>query len=180
MSDFQLDPEEQNAACASAPEVIIINGIPLSIRKITERDCFALYNEAKREATKAFNPIREVVDALRGFDCPEEYRRELLQTAARLKCQRAIGDEDLTAWLLSAPGVAFRAWLLCDRSISLEVLRGIITEENALDTFMEIDRASGSELVRKAFGGGAANPLLATTGLSNTAAASGQSSTGEC
>jgi hypothetical protein len=179
LSDSNLTTEETNAAAVSAPEPVFVAGYALFIRKVTERDAFLIYAHAKREAEKLFNPIREVLDCIKDIPCDWQTRSELLTTAAKLKAQRAIGDEDITAWLLSPAGVAFRAWILCDRSISLETLGDIVTEGNCLDVFMALDHASGSELVRKAFGGGAANPLMPQTGSANTVAASVPTSTGE-
>lgn len=180
MSESKLTADELSEAAVSAPEVVTVDGRVFLVNKVTEQDAFAIYLHAKREATKSFNPIREVLDSIKDLDIDAATRTELLTTAARLKAQRAIGDEDITAWLLSPAGVSFRLWILArpnDMALTLTTCECFVTAENCLSVFADVDRASGGNLIRKAFGGSPENPFVGATGFAATAAASAATST---
>ena len=155
MSDTQLTPEELSEAAVSAPGIVSVGNHDFLVSKPTDADAFEIYWYAKQQATAAFNPVKEVIESMRGLDLPAEYRAELLQTAARLTAQHALGEEDITAWLISPLGVAYRLWVLsrCNQPSSLRQCEQLVNTDNYLVVFAQIDAASGSNLLRKAFGG---------------------------
>ena len=140
-------------ALISAPGTITLGGKTYLVAKPSERDVFAIFHQARKEAKKAYNPFREVNEALDGLEVPIESRTALLLQAHRVKISGEVPGDAATEWLTSPPGAAFYAWVLLRKQhpeVSLEAVRQTITDENCLDVFMELDEASGADMIHQA------------------------------
>ena len=147
---------------------------------------FTLFFEAKRQAARAYNPLREVTEALEGLPVSEEAKTALLLQAHRVRISREVPPEAITEWLTSPAGCAFYGWLLIrvnHPGITLEHVRGHIDEQNCLAIFADLDEASGARLIMRAMeDSGLFRPAAAqstATGSSSTAPGqAGSNSTG--
>lgn len=146
----------ESEASVSAPGTIQLCGETYLVAKPTERDVFAVFFHAKKEAQKLFNPFTEVMDSIKGLVVSEDQKTALLLQAHRVQLSREVPEDAITNYLTSPAGCAFYAWMLIRKehpNIKLEDLRKEINEDNVLSVFSDLDVASGADLIHKAFEG---------------------------
>lgn len=144
----------ESEGLVSAPGTIQLGGKLYLCAKPTERDVFSVFFYAKKEAKKLFNPFREVIDSLSDLPVTEDQKKELLLQAGRVKSSGEVPYDAISNYLTSPSGAAFYAYVLLRKEqpeVKLEELRKLITEENVLDIFADLDEASGANLIHKTF-----------------------------
>ena len=152
----EVNNAQESEATISAPGTIKLGNTTYLVAKPSEKDVFAVFFHAKKEAKKLFNPIQEVTDALRGLPVSEQQKTELLLQAHRVKVSGEEPEDASTAYLTSPRGAAFYAWMLIRKEhpgVTLEEIQGLITEDNVVSVFADLDEASGAHLIHKAFEG---------------------------
>ena len=174
----------ESSGLAGGPGTATIAGKTFLVDHYTNSLLFTVYEWAAEEARKRFNPIRELAEAMKGLDFPDGYCQAAFLDAAKLKISGDIPGELITRMLRTAEGVAFQLGRLTrthHREMTLVDCRELVGEENRIDAYVELDRASGANIVVKVVAASgffqpASSP--ANIGSSATAAAdSTQSST---
>ena len=113
---------------------------------------------------------------MKGLDFPDGYCQAALLEASKMKLSGEVPGELITRILRSAEGVAFQLWALTrthHADLRLVDCRQFVTDDNRIDVYVELDRASGANLVVKAVAGAGFFPpdsSQESTGSSATAA----------
>ena len=142
--------ENPNTAIVSAPNTISLGGITYLISPPTEKDTFAVFQNAKKQALKLYNPIREAMDVLKDIPCTEDQRTAILLQAHRVQAAKEIPVDTVSEYLMSAKGAAFYFWILARKNhpeLTLEKAEGLITEDTAVSVWADLDEASGVNLI---------------------------------
>lgn len=129
---------------ASPPGAIDLGGQTYSVARPTESDVLEVARWARERAKALADPYRRVAEGLEAI--PQELRRYAVEEAARAKRDGEVSGEDMQEALTSPDGVAYLAWVLTRRlnpGVTLQALRGAITEENCLEVYAGLDRESG-------------------------------------
>jgi hypothetical protein len=143
-----------NEELVSAQGTIILGGKTYLVSRPTEKDIFAVFSNAKKQAKKLYNPFKHVLDAIAGLEIPQETKNALLMQAGKVSSSGEIPEESISEYLTSPAGAAFFAFILIRKNhpeITLEEIQKHITEENHVVIFAELDEASGVNLIHKAF-----------------------------
>lgn len=149
-----MDTSAQNEAIVSAPGTINLGDTTYLIAKPTESDTFAVFQYARKQAAKHYNPIREAMEAIKDLDCTEAQRTAILLQAHRVQASREVPSEVISDFLMSARGAAFFFWILARKNhaeLTLEKAEKLITEDNATSVFAELDEASGVRMIHRGF-----------------------------
>ena len=158
MATPELTQEETNQALASAPGSVTVNGTTYLVEKQTTATVFTLYEWGLETARKQYNPFREVAESLKeletaGLAVSPEDKTALLTQAHRVKVSGEVPGDLITKCLRSREGVAFQLWVLTRKhhpELTCEECKGMVTEDNRLDVYVQLDVASGANIVNKA------------------------------
>lgn len=127
----------------------------LLVSKPTEKDIFSIFQNAKKQSKRLYNPFKETVDALAGLGISDEQMTAILLQSARVKNSGEVPIEVITDYLTSADGCAFYAFILIRKNhpdITLEELKKCINDDNCVMIYAELDEASGVNLIHKSIG----------------------------
>ena len=158
MSTPELTQAETNAALASAPAPVTIGDRTFLVDPFTTATVFSVYEWGMDAAHKAYSPFREVAESLRdlekeGLAVSADDKSSLLMQAHRVKIAGEVPGDLITKCLRSRDGVAFTLWTLTRAhhpELTLEAATGLITEANRIDVYVQLDKASGANIVNKA------------------------------
>jgi hypothetical protein len=154
----ELTQEETNRALASAPGTVTVGDKTYLVDKFTTATVFSVYEWGTEAAHRAYNPFREVAEALKDLEtaglapAPED-RTALLAQAHRVKVAGEVPGDLITKCLRGREGVAFTLWVLTRNhhpELTYESCKGLITDDNRLDVYVQLDVASGANIVNKA------------------------------
>jgi hypothetical protein len=151
-------PEPTNESLVSAPGSISVNGKTFLVDKHTRATAFSVYEWGSERARKLYNPFMEVAQALKelesaGLSVSEGQKSELLMQAHRVKVSGEVPGDDITRVMRSKEGVAFQLWVLTRKQHpeqTYEGCLGLITDDNRLDVYVDLDIASGANVINKA------------------------------
>jgi hypothetical protein len=149
---MDLTEQEKTEVLANAPRTIVLDGHTWLIERHTTASVFAVYEWAVERA-RAWNPFREVLDALAGLPVTPEQTQALLVQAARIKAAGEVPADQVTRCLRTREGVAFQFWILARGecpSLTYERALSMITDENRIDAYVKLDEASGANQLNKA------------------------------
>ena len=149
----ELTQEETNAALASGPGTVTIGERTILVDKITSATVFSVYEWGSKRARKLYNPFREVTEALNGLPIDASDRTRLLQQAGTVKVSGDLPGDLITECVRSVEGVAFQLFLFSRThhpELTCEECGRLVTEENRIDVYVQIDEATGANIVNKA------------------------------
>ena len=149
-----MSEDTTNEATVSAPGTINLSGKTWLVEKPTEKDVFAVFMFAKKEAKRHYNPIRETLDALAGLTASEDAKTAVILQAHRVQVSGEVPEDAISDVLMGPKGCAFYAWILIRKShpeVTLEQLQTLITEDNSVIVFAELDEASGANMIHRGF-----------------------------
>ena len=149
----QLTPQETSSALASGPGTVTVKDKTYLVEKTTTAQVFAMYEWGFQRARTQYNPFRELVEALAGLPVTPEQMAPLLTQAHQVKAAGEIPGELVTRCLRSTDGVAFQLWITTRKhhpDVTLEQLTAAIDESNRLDVYVQLDVATGANIVNKA------------------------------
>ena len=114
MATPELTQEETNAALASAPGTVNVNGTTYLVEKQTTATVFAQYEWGMETARKVYNPFREVAEALKdletsGLAVSADDKTALLTQAHRVKVAGEVPGEQVRHPRTEIPGRAYEA-----------------------------------------------------------------------
>lgn len=144
---------ENETALAGAPGTVDIGGTVFLLDKLTTATVFALYEWGSEQARKLYNPYREVCEALDGLAVDPADKTRLLVQAQSVQASGEIPGDLITKCLRSREGVAFYLWVLTRRyhpTLTYAAAVELVTPENRLDLYCQLDAASGANVVNKA------------------------------
>lgn len=147
-----LTTQEATAAVLSPPKLVRLGAQEYIVSKATPAQLFEIYDYAVTEARKLYNPFREVCSALDGLPVSEEQKTALLMRAHAVKLAGEVPPEDVSAFLKTPKGLAYYLWVLARGNhpgLQLEGIEEAIDDANRIDLFVQLDEASGANLVMK-------------------------------
>lgn len=172
----ELTEQETSEQLASPPGTVTVAGTTYLVEKFNTAQVFALYEWGVEQAKKLYNPFKEVCDSLAGLPVTPEQTSQLLMQAHQVKMSGEVPGDLVTKCLRSKEGVAFCLWILTRKhhaELTLEQCNAKITDENRIDVYVQMDQASGANIVNKAVTSAGFFPPAsgpANTGSSATAA----------
>ena len=137
----------------SAPGTVNLGNQTYLVDKFTTASVFAVYEWGTEQAKKTYNPFKEVCDALEGLSVTPEQKAQLLGQAHQVKVAGEVPADQITKCLRSKEGVAFQLWILTRKhhpELTFEACKAAITDDNRLDVYVQLDVASGANIVNKA------------------------------
>lgn len=146
-----MDSQTANDLAAGAPGVITLGGVEYLVAPATDKTGILVRNYVK---SKLKTPIQAIADAVQGL--PAALRAEVLKAAVSQQAGGSeVTEEAARDILLSVDGCRFLAWVHLkpptNPELTREKLNALITEENYLDVFPELDKATGmSQLAKQA------------------------------
>jgi len=150
---MELTRDETNRAIAGSPAAITVSGETLLIDQYTTATVFAVYEWGLEQARAAWNPVGEIMAAMNGFDHAGRLCELAVAEAAKRKLDGEVPGELVTRCLRSKAGVAFQLFVLTRKhhpGLTYARCCELLTEENRIDVYCDLDRASGANLVTKA------------------------------
>ena len=149
-----MDTTNSNESIISPPGTIDLGGKTYLVSKPMEKDVFAVAMYAKKLAKRKYNPIRETLDALQGLTASEEAKTAVILQAHRVQSSGEVPADAISDELMGPKGCAFYAWILIRKNhpeVTLEQLQALITEDNAVVVFADLDEASGAKMIHRGF-----------------------------
>ena len=148
MAGWQLDRQAANEAAAAPVKPLFLGGKVYAISPPTLSIMASIGSVARRHC-EAMTPLAALLHDSAWKELPLDLQRECAREATRAQIggQRTVDQFDLTDQMLSNPEVlAFAVWCCALRNhpgLALEEIRAAITPENAAETFINFDDASG-------------------------------------
>ena len=146
-----MDSQTANDLAAGAPGVLTLGGTDYLVAPATDKTGILVRNYVK---SKLKTPIQAIADAVQGL--PAALRAEVLRAAVAQQAGGSeVTEEGSREILLSVDGCRFLAWVHLKPPTNPELTRkqldALVTEDNYLDVFPELDRATGmSQLAKQA------------------------------
>jgi hypothetical protein len=144
-----------NDELVSPPGTIELGGNTILVAKATEKDVFAIFSNAKKQAKKMYNPLRDSLDLLK--DVPgvtDAQKSEIIMLAYKAKMSGAVPEDVITEYITSPQGCAFQIYVLTRKTqpdLKLDKIQSYINDENCVAIFAELDEATGVNLIHRAF-----------------------------
>lgn len=138
-----MDSATANDLAAGAPGVLTLGGTEYLVAPATDKTGILVRNYIKQ---KLRTPIQAVADSIK--DLPAKLRAEVLKAAVAQQAGGSeVTEEAARDILLSVDGCRFLAWVHLkpptNPGLDRKQLDTLITDDNYLDVFPELDRATG-------------------------------------
>lgn len=142
-----------DVSLVAAPGTIELDGTTYLVSSPTDSDIFMLMQYVTKIAKKSYKPVSEAALMLKGLtDISQTARDEIMLTAYKAGNSQEIPAERINEVMMSPVGCRFFAFILLKKNqpeLKLEDLTKLITEDNWIEIFSELDEASGLRFIHK-------------------------------
>lgn len=134
----------------AVPGVMELGGRDYLVSPPSDGDIFMLMQYVTKVAKKAYSPVKEAVEMCKGLDISKEAKDTIILEAYRSGNSKEVPAERINEVMMSPIGCRFFAFLLCKKEqseIKMDHFKEIITEDNWVEVFSQLDTASGMDFI---------------------------------
>lgn len=139
---------------ASGPGTIELGGKTYLVSKPTDSDIASIGDYVRKQAKKIYNPVKSLLEDLK--DLPKDLQEVALKEAIRLKNDGEPPEQLLVDIMTSPLGARFLAYMLIRKNhpeVTLKDFETLITDDNCMEVYVDLDHASGMDKVKKGLTG---------------------------